>query len=99
MTPIDRENCRVFFWRTRKVQGWERAVWRFMYKHKLETLHWDVLEQDRIILEGMPNDARDHEFLYQHDTGMARIRRLVQEQAEQQVAALEASESAPAAAE
>ena len=99
VTPIDRENCRVFFWRTRKVQGWERAVWRFMYKHKLETLHWEVLEQDRILLEGMPNDARDREFLYQHDTGLARVRRLIQEEAERQVTALVASESAAAAAE
>ena len=99
VTPIDRENCRVFFWRTRKVRGWERAVWRFMYKHKLETLHWEVLEQDRILLEGMPNDARDREFLYQHDTGLARVRRLIQEEAERQVTALVASESAAAAAE
>ena len=97
VTPIDRENCRVFFWRTRKVEGWERAVWRFMYKHKLETLHWDVLEQDRIVLEGMPNDARDREFLYQHDTGLARIRRLIQEEAERQVAALAANEQVVAA--
>ena len=87
-TPIDENNCRVFFWRTRKVTGWQRAAWRFMYKHKLEQLHWDVLEQDRLILEGMPSDARDHEFLYQHDTGLARIRRMIEKEAEAQTAAL-----------
>ena len=97
VTPIDGENCRVFFWRTRKVEGWERTVWRFMYKHKLETLHWDVLEQDRVLLEGMPNDAREHEFLYQHDTGLARIRRLIEDEAGRQVATLREGETAAAA--
>ena len=96
VTPIDRGNCRVFFWRTRRCSGWQRAAWRFMYKHKLETLHWDVLEQDRVILERMPDDARDHEFLYQHDTGLARVRRILRAQAEAQVAGL-AADTAQAA--
>ena len=93
VTPIDRGNCRVFFWRTRRCTGWRRAAWRFMYKHKLETLHWDVLEQDRAILERMPDDARDHEFLYQHDTGLARVRRLLRARAEEQIAALAAADA------
>jgi phenylpropionate dioxygenase-like ring-hydroxylating dioxygenase large terminal subunit len=88
VTPIDAENCRVFFWRTRKVQGWRRDTWRFMYKNRLEGLHWDVLEQDRMVLEGMEPNARDHEFLNQHDTGMARIRRTLHKEAESQLAAL-----------
>ena len=88
VTPIDEDNCRVFFWRTRKVEGWQRDVWRFMYRHRLETLHWDVLEQDRVLLEGMARDARDHEFLYQHDTGLARVRRLLEQEAETQLTAL-----------
>ena len=87
VTPIDRANCRVFFWRTRKCAGWRRAAWRFMYKHKLETLHWDVLEQDREILERLPDDARDREFLYQHDTGLARVRRHLERMAEEQAGA------------
>jgi phenylpropionate dioxygenase-like ring-hydroxylating dioxygenase large terminal subunit len=88
VTPIDAENCRVFFWRTRKVQGWRRDTWRFMYKNRLEGLHWDVLEQDRMVLEGMEPNARDHEFLNQHDTGMVRIRRTLHKEAESQLAAL-----------
>tara|TARA_R110000868_G_scaffold99535_1_gene273886 strand:+ start:3248 stop:4306 length:1059 start_codon:yes stop_codon:yes gene_type:complete len=88
VTPIDEENCRVFFWRTRKVQGWQRDAWKFMYRHKLETLHWDVLEQDRVILEAMEPDARDHEFLYQHDTGLARSRRMLEQVAEAQLSAV-----------
>ena len=88
VTPIDNENCRVFFWRTRKVSGWQRDVWKFMYRTRLEVLHWDVLEQDRLVLEGLPNDARDREFLYQHDTGLARVRRMMNKEAESQLVAL-----------
>jgi len=91
VTPIDAENCRVFFWRARKVQGWQRDVWKFMYRHKLETLHWDVLEQDRVILGAMDPDARDREFLYQHDTGLARMRRAVEQEAEDQLSDLAAN--------
>jgi len=98
VTPIDEENCRVFFWRTRKVQGWQRDAWKFMYRHKLETLHWDVLEQDRVVLSGMEPDARDHEFLYQHDTGLARTRRELAKEAEKQLNAVAAAEIAHAAA-
>jgi phenylpropionate dioxygenase-like ring-hydroxylating dioxygenase large terminal subunit len=100
VTPIDDDNCRVFFWRTRQVSGWQRDVWKFMYRTRLEGLHWDVLEQDRIILEGMPEDARDNEFLYQHDTGLARVRRMMGKEAESQLATLAAArDAAPAAAE
>ena len=98
VTPIDKDNCRVFFWRTRKVRGWQRDVWKFMYRNRLETLHWDVLEQDRVVLEGMDPGARDKEFLYQHDTGLARVRRILQKEAEAQLAHGAANAGAPAAA-
>ena len=98
VTPIDEDNCRVFFWRTRKVQGWQRDVWKFMYRQKLETLHWDVLEQDRVILEAMDKDAREHEFLYQHDTGLARVRRILEKEAESQLKAVAEAQGASAAA-
>ncbi len=39
-TPVDAENTMVFFWRCRKVQGWQRDVWRFLYRNRLEGLHW-----------------------------------------------------------
>ena len=97
VTPIDADNCRVFFWRTRKVKGWERDLWRFMYRHRLETLHWDVLEQDRVLLESMDRDARDNEFLYQHDTGLARVRRMMADEAERQLSALAAAAESTAA--
>jgi phenylpropionate dioxygenase-like ring-hydroxylating dioxygenase large terminal subunit len=88
VTPVDERNCRVFFWRCRKVEGWQRDAWRFLYRNRLEGLHWEVLEQDRVILEEMADDAREREFLYQHDTGMSRVRRRLHQLAEEQVRSL-----------
>ena len=90
VTPVDTDTCMVFFWRVREVEGWQRDVWRFMYRMRLESLHWDVLEQDRLVLEAMARDAREREKLYQHDVGLARVRRLMTREAERQVAALAA---------
>lgn len=99
VTPVDEHNCRVFFWRCRKVEGWQRDAWRFLYRNRLEGLHWEVLEQDRVILEEMADDARQHEFLYQHDTGMSRVRRRLRQLAEEQVAALAADRRSTVAAQ
>ena len=98
VTPVDEDNCCVFFWRNRKCTGWVRDVWQFMYRTKLEGLHWTVLEQDRFVLEHMAPDARTHEFLYQHDTGLARARRIMQQSAEAQLSALESTGAAQQAA-
>jgi len=38
-----------------------------------------------VVLETMPKDARDRELLYQHDTGLSRVRRIIRRQAEAQV--------------
>lgn len=86
-TPVDRDHTLVFFWRTRRVSGWQRDVWRFMYRTRLEKLHWDVLEQDRLVLEHMAPDARARESLYQHDGGVARLRRWMQAAASEQLQA------------
>jgi phenylpropionate dioxygenase-like ring-hydroxylating dioxygenase large terminal subunit len=99
VTPINEDTCQVFFWRNRKVSGWQRDLWRFMYRNRLEGLHWDVLEQDRLVLENMAPEAREHEFLYQHDTGMARVRRILEKEAKAQLEALAAFEGERAAAE
>src|SRR5690606_11940816 len=32
LTPVDEFNCRIFFWRCRKVQGIERELWRFLFR-------------------------------------------------------------------
>jgi len=94
VVPEDRDHCRVFFWRIRQVDGWQRDIWRFMYRNRLEQLHWDVLEQDRIVLENMAPAAREHEYLYQHDVGLSRLRRMMQKQARQQLAQLDAYRAA-----
>lgn len=83
-TPVDEHHCQVYFWRTRKVQGWQREVWRFLYRNRLEGLHWAVLEQDRLVLEALPEHARDREFLYEHDLGLARVRRILEQRARAQ---------------
>lgn len=88
--PVDAERSSVFFWRYRRVQGWERDSWRFLYKQLIEERHWDVLEQDRLMLEDMPADADQRENLYQHDLGVVRLRRLYRAEAEKQAAALHA---------
>ncbi len=91
VVPEDEDNCRVFFWRIRQVQGWQRDMWRFMYRNRLEQLHWDVLEQDRIVLENLAPQARDHEYLYQHDVGLSRLRRMMQKEAKQHLVRINAA--------
>ena len=88
-TPVDAEHTQVFFWRCRKVRGWQRDAWRFLYRNRLEGLHWAVLEQDHELLENMAPQARSREFLYQHDVGMARVRRMLEMKAREQLRALE----------
>lgn len=90
-TPVDENHCMVFFWRTRKVKGWQRDVWHFMYKNRLEGLHWAVLEQDRTILENLAPNAREHEYLYQHDVGLGRVRNMLRTRAREQVEMLTAA--------
>lgn len=94
--PIDTERCEVFFWRMRKVQGFERDSWRFLYRSRLEERHWNVLEQDRVMLEGMPDDARRREMLYQHDVGLAHLRRALNRTAREQLEAEDAAEGVAA---
>lgn len=87
VTPIDESTHAGFFWRCRRVSGWERASWRFLYRTRLEPRHWAVLEQDRVMLEAMPPDAHDREQLYQHDIAVVRLRRLLRTSARRQLEA------------
>lgn len=83
--PISATRCKVFFWRLRQVSGVARESWRFLYRTQLEENHWNVLEQDRVMLEGMPDDARRREMLYQHDVGVSRIRQILTRAAKAQI--------------
>jgi hypothetical protein len=69
------------------VSGWERDLWRFLYRDRFEQRHWHVLEQDRVISETMPADARYHEMLYQHDLAITRLRKMMRARAKAQIAA------------
>ncbi len=93
-TPVDDRTCKVFFWRLRQVSGLARDSWRFLYRAKLEPNHWAVLEQDRVMLEGMPDDARKREMLYQHDLGVTRLRHILTRAAKGQIEAELAQEAA-----
>lgn len=94
-TPVDERSCKVFFWRMRQVTGLARESFRFLYRARLEENHWNVLEQDRVMLEGMPDDARRREMLYQHDLGVSRIRQILTRAAKSQIEAeLSAREAA-----
>jgi phenylpropionate dioxygenase-like ring-hydroxylating dioxygenase large terminal subunit len=85
IVPIDERASIYFFWRLRKVSGWERDLWRFMYRDRLEQRHWNVLEQDRLMSETMPADARYHEMLYQHDLGITHLRKRMRARAKEQI--------------
>ena len=91
---MDAHTCKVFFWRLRKVTGLAASSWRFLYRAKLEEHHWNVLEQDRVMLEGMPDDARRREMLYQHDVGVSRIRQILTRAAKEQIEAEQAQVAA-----
>lgn len=87
VAPIADDMTAAFFWRCRKVSGWARDTWRFLYRNRLEARHWHVLEQDRTMLEFMEPDANQHEHLYQHDIGVTRLRRYLRKLAKEQVEA------------
>lgn len=88
LTAINENQHAGFFWRCRKVSGWQRDSWRFLYRHRLEARHWQVLEQDRVMAEAMPADAWDRENPYQHDIALIRMRRMLKAEAQRQAAAL-----------
>ncbi|MET7996710.1 recombinase-like helix-turn-helix domain-containing protein [Amycolatopsis sp. NPDC005232] len=83
LTPTGPHTHAAFFWRCRKVSGWQRDSWRFLYRVVLEERHWHVLEQDRAMIERMPRDAVAGEGLYQHDIALVRVRRLLRRRAEE----------------
>jgi len=90
-TPIDRATMAGFSWRCRHVEGWQRDLWRFMYRMRLNAPSCAVLDQDRTVLEATEPDARRHEMLYNHDVGLVRMRRIMADAARSQLRALHAA--------
>jgi phenylpropionate dioxygenase-like ring-hydroxylating dioxygenase large terminal subunit len=86
-TPIDENTTFVWFHRSRKISGWRRDMWRFLYINRLEARSQIVVEQDRVLLEAMSLEARNRENLAQSDIAVGRMRRMLREEAQRQVAA------------
>ena len=72
--------------------GYPDHPYRFLYRNRLEARHWNVLEQDRAVLEVMEPDANQREMLYQHDMGIVRLRRHMRNLAKEQLAREEAAQ-------
>ena len=85
-TPIDENTTFVWFYRSRKISGWQRDMWRFLYLNRLEARAQTVVEQDRVLLEAISLEARNREKLAQSDIAVGRMRRLLREEAERQIA-------------
>lgn len=88
-TPIDEFSTRIFFWRMRKTSGLAADVWKFMWRARFEARAWFVVEQDREMLEGFADNARDREMLYQHDIGIGRLRQWITKRADEIIVAEE----------
>jgi phenylpropionate dioxygenase-like ring-hydroxylating dioxygenase large terminal subunit len=86
-TPIDDDTTYVWFYRSRKVSGWQRDLWRFLYLNRLEGYAQTVVDQDKVLREAMSLEARTSEKLAQSDIAVGRMRRLLREEADRQVAA------------
>jgi phenylpropionate dioxygenase-like ring-hydroxylating dioxygenase large terminal subunit len=92
-TPIDADTTYVWFFRSRKISGWQRDMWRFLYKNKLEARAFTIVEQDRVMLERIPLEARQRESLIQTDIAVGRMRRLLREEASRQLKGIQGSRS------
>jgi phenylpropionate dioxygenase-like ring-hydroxylating dioxygenase large terminal subunit len=80
-TPIDRDSTYFWVYRSRKISGFDRDLWRFLYKNRLEARSNFVVEQDRVMLEAIPLEARQREKLLQVDVAIARLRRMLRTEA------------------
>jgi phenylpropionate dioxygenase-like ring-hydroxylating dioxygenase large terminal subunit len=79
-TPIDDHSTLVYFLRYRKLAGWKRAYWRFLYKTFWEQQHFKVIEQDRVILESQRGaESRLAEHLANSDRGVTELRKFLRE--------------------
>jgi phenylpropionate dioxygenase-like ring-hydroxylating dioxygenase large terminal subunit len=84
VVPIDAGSCQLNFWRLRRLAGWQAAMYRFMFNMVYDGFAWEVIEQDREAIEALPPwPAPEH--LYQHDTGITRLRRHLRSEAEKQI--------------
>lgn len=90
VTPIDERRTVVHFPRFRQVSGWQRAIWRAIYRLRLRGTHLHVLNQDKAILEslGTIERATRDEHLAQSDRSVLHLRKVLQPAFDAQFAAL-----------
>jgi hypothetical protein len=77
-TPIDEGSTALYFVRMRHVTGWKWWLWRLQWRLRLDRAAWNVIEQDRFILEsqrGLASRGREH--LVGSDAGVLRLRALL----------------------
>jgi phenylpropionate dioxygenase-like ring-hydroxylating dioxygenase large terminal subunit len=84
-TPIDRDTTYFWVYRARKLAGWQRDMWRFMYQNRLGPRSNFVADQDRVVLEKIPLEARQREKLQQPDIALVRMRRMLRAEAARQL--------------
>jgi hypothetical protein len=81
VVPIDEDWCLFYAYRLRQVQGWQRAMWRTLYRTRLGPRHHAVILQDQVILESQRGlSSRLWEHLAQSDVGSVRLRRTLNEE-------------------
>ncbi len=86
-TPIDRDSTRVNIYRLRRVTDWQRELWTFIFKYRMDGFTNAVVNQDKRALESMPPWPPE-EGLYQHDAGVTKLRRFIERRAKAQAEAL-----------
>jgi len=80
-TPIDEHSSVFHFVRMRKVTGWKWWLWKLQWRLRLEKAAFDVIEQDRLILESQRGlGSREREHLSGSDMGVIRLRALLNQE-------------------
>ncbi|MBM2812050.1 MAG: Aromatic ring-hydroxylating dioxygenase subunit alpha [Chloroflexi bacterium] len=78
-TPIDENSSAFYFVRMRRVTGWKWRLWQLTWRLYLDRAAWNVIEQDRVILESQRGlESRRGEHLVGSDLGVIRLRMLLQ---------------------
>jgi phenylpropionate dioxygenase-like ring-hydroxylating dioxygenase large terminal subunit len=95
LTPIDENRTYMWVFRYQKSSGWRRDLWRFLYRNRLEQRHEEVINQDKEMIEGLRTE--ESETLIASDIGVARVRRLLAREAEEQARRLKDHAAAQAA--
>ena len=86
-TPTEAGKTRINVWRLRKVSGWQRELWHFLFNARIRGFVNAVLEQDKNALAFMPPWPAP-ERLYLHDAGVTKLRKFMREAAKEQARAL-----------